>query len=513
MLDAALALARRGLLVFPLHTPTGNAARPCSCGKADCKSVGKHPRTRDGLKGGSADETQIRRWWEMWPDANIGLVTGARSGPAGLVVLDIDGPRGEQSIKDGGYSVDDAPQVMTGKGRHVYYRQDNQWLKNFTGRLPGVDLRAEGGYVVAPPSLHANGKRYEWLDGQDIEALQGLPPVPAWIIALAREGARDVDGVARSKLADKRDLGEGERNAGLASLGGRLRRAGMEGPEIEIALQAANRERCKPPLDDAEVTAIAESVARYAPGEMLGHGAPDDELMAASQAVAELLRTQGVAPQVIEEVNAKAHKAVQAKREQSRAMSLEIVEVVHRVAAGDAAVFDVVLRYGDKVATMVAMEAASLLSYKAVLASALAQKLCLPVSKEAASMWPSIVMASVDEAQTVERAPEEDVVSALIDYAREWMDGLELVDDPIEVMNDPRNCGFLLTEDGGDVLCFSGKVLQANWVRDVPDAKRKDWARAQKFLGITRKLVRSKTANKVLTFRAVKKVVARQSDL
>ena len=82
----ALRYATAGWYVIPLHSPVPNAG--CSCGKADCKSIGKHPRTRRGLKDATIDEQTIRQWWRTWPDANVGIVTGARSG---LLVIDIDG--------------------------------------------------------------------------------------------------------------------------------------------------------------------------------------------------------------------------------------------------------------------------------------------------------------------------------------------------------------------------------------------------------------------------------------
>ena len=93
-LDAALDYASRGWAVIPLHHPT--TARPCSCGRADCDSPGKHPRTDHGVKDATTDETAIRRWWGQDPAANVGIATGAVSG---IAVVDID-PRngGRQSV-------------------------------------------------------------------------------------------------------------------------------------------------------------------------------------------------------------------------------------------------------------------------------------------------------------------------------------------------------------------------------------------------------------------------------
>ena len=85
-LAAALDYGRRGWAVVPLHTLTGDG---CSCGRLDCSSPGKHPRIKTGAdhSAASTDAEQISQWWSLWPDANIGLVTGRRSG---LLVVDVD---------------------------------------------------------------------------------------------------------------------------------------------------------------------------------------------------------------------------------------------------------------------------------------------------------------------------------------------------------------------------------------------------------------------------------------
>src|SRR5271154_2337950 len=93
LLEAALDYVGRGWRVIPLHTPT---LEGCSCRKASCYSVGKHPRISNGLDGASLDVPMINRWWTMWPDANIGVVTGPHSG---VVVLDVDGAVGQASLK------------------------------------------------------------------------------------------------------------------------------------------------------------------------------------------------------------------------------------------------------------------------------------------------------------------------------------------------------------------------------------------------------------------------------
>ena len=87
LLDAALSYAACGWQVFPCHTPTGAG---CSCRRA-CGRIGKHPRTRNGLKDATTSQTTIRQWWKQWPQANIAVATGTVSG---LVVLDEDTYKG-----------------------------------------------------------------------------------------------------------------------------------------------------------------------------------------------------------------------------------------------------------------------------------------------------------------------------------------------------------------------------------------------------------------------------------
>ena len=95
-LDAALAYAKMGWHVIPLHTPTGKSGQ-CSCGRAECgNSIGKHPRVKDWPNNASTEANTIKKWWDKWPNANIGIATGAKSG---IVVLDVDGPEGAATLK------------------------------------------------------------------------------------------------------------------------------------------------------------------------------------------------------------------------------------------------------------------------------------------------------------------------------------------------------------------------------------------------------------------------------
>jgi Bifunctional DNA primase/polymerase, N-terminal len=158
LLLAALGYAREGMPVLPLHTPAGKGS--CSCGQADCDRVGKHPRWHPrlitaGLHHSSTDAQRIDAWWSTWPQANVGIRTGIVCD-----VCDIDTPAGLAAVQD--LVGEQVPTVLTGSGGfHLYFAATG--AGNRTRLLPGVDWRGAGGYVVAPPSLHASGERYRWI--------------------------------------------------------------------------------------------------------------------------------------------------------------------------------------------------------------------------------------------------------------------------------------------------------------------------------------------------------------
>lgn len=158
--DAALLYARLGCLVLPLYTGV-NGLCDCWLGHA-CGSPGKHPRLQHGSRGATNDRRLIRSWWRTWPRANVGIATGT---PSGLFVLDIDPPHGgNESL-----SIIESEQgrlpltytVETGSGgQHRYFSMvgTDPPIRNSAGKLgPGLDVRGQGGYVVAPPSVTPSG--------------------------------------------------------------------------------------------------------------------------------------------------------------------------------------------------------------------------------------------------------------------------------------------------------------------------------------------------------------------
>ncbi|MEO6829441.1 MAG: bifunctional DNA primase/polymerase, partial [Acidobacteriaceae bacterium] len=146
----------------------------------------------------------------------------------------------------------------TRKGCHYYFRAPlGVPIRNSAGILgKGLDIRADGGYVVAPPSLHPSGLLYKWLVPE-----QPLAEVPTWMLTKLSEAK---PASAPQQMQDAA-IGEGGRNAALTSLAGTMRRRGMEPEAIEAALLKENETRCQPPLAASEVRNIASSVARYQP--------------------------------------------------------------------------------------------------------------------------------------------------------------------------------------------------------------------------------------------------------
>jgi hypothetical protein len=154
--------AKHGWAVIPLHSVRAGG---CTCGKVRCGSPGKHPRTPNGLKDGGTDAATIEAWWSRWPDANVGILLGA---VAGMVAIDVD-PRngGDASLAELEAEYGALPATVEaltgGGGRHLFFAHAGGKL---AGRLrAGIDVKADGGYVVAPPSLHASGERYRWRKG------------------------------------------------------------------------------------------------------------------------------------------------------------------------------------------------------------------------------------------------------------------------------------------------------------------------------------------------------------
>ena len=269
LVQAALKLAAHGYAVFP------------------CAPRGKQPITANGCKDATRDPEQIRAWWQRTPAANIGIATGK---PSGIVVLDVDededkGISGGESLKlwEGEFgALPDTWQILTGGGgTHYLFRTDRE-VRNRAGMLEGVDVRGDGGYIIAPPSIHPSGRAYVWEESS--RDLREPAPLPEELYLLMTGHGREGP---RFELPAR--IGEGQRNDLLFRLAASLQAKGLSDAALYAAVQAENVARCQPPLPEPEVRALIESALRYDKGE--------DRELAGSVAKGELDRIAGAGNQ------------------------------------------------------------------------------------------------------------------------------------------------------------------------------------------------------------------------
>ena len=259
MLRAALGYAK--LLkwkVFPLHHIEDGQ---CSCRNAECKNPGKHPRWKkglieNGLKAATSEEKKIRRFWALWPDANIGIATGSASG---FWVLDVDtkddGPASLEELTNAYGDLPETVEAITGSGGSHYLFAHEEGIQNQASQIAkGLDIRGEGGYIVASPSIHISGKTYEWeISSRPLET--NVQEAPDWLLALIRAntGNKPVAKPVSHWTTILQGVGDGQRNHSAASLTGYLLRKGLD-PEIAFLLiNGWNRGMNNPPMDDAEL--------------------------------------------------------------------------------------------------------------------------------------------------------------------------------------------------------------------------------------------------------------------
>jgi hypothetical protein len=235
-----------------------------------CKPGGKEPLTAHGFKDATTDPDRIRAWWSRWPDANIAMPTGKRSG---FVVVDVDPEHGGYDslaeLHEGGHELPLTATIKTGGGGvHHYLRYpEGEEIRNSAGKLgPGLDIRAEGGYVIVPPSVTEGP--YEVLHKRPIAEM------PEWLIerltAPSRTSESHVVTIPRAKVPgsglEGPEIVERERNTTLYKIACSLRARGHEREEIQEGLERVNRERCATPLEGEELSKIAKSASRHAPG-------------------------------------------------------------------------------------------------------------------------------------------------------------------------------------------------------------------------------------------------------
>lgn len=166
VVDYALRYAAKGWHVLPIHsrilTPDGEPR--CSCGRVHCASAAKHPIISNGLKAATTEPAIIEKWWKKWPSANVAIRTGRISG---LAVVDVDGANGMRTLQK---FVDNCGKlrkprglVKTARGHHFYYELAESLATRPETNGNGLGIRADGAYVVAPPSVHLSGHVYQWV--------------------------------------------------------------------------------------------------------------------------------------------------------------------------------------------------------------------------------------------------------------------------------------------------------------------------------------------------------------
>ncbi len=251
-LDLLIKYTRAGFKIFPVHNPVKNG---CSCpqGRA-CVSIGKHPRTKQGVLDATSEQEAIYNWHSRWPEANWGIATGEASG---VIVLDVDiKSNGPESLKK--FRIPVTPTVITGSGGlHYYFRYPGFEVKNSSNKIgPGLDIRGLNGYVVLPPSLHESGGIYEWkIKPKDVG---GFRDIPKDLLSKIRKAK------SRKLTADEDGLIEnGQRNDMLVATAGWMRGRGFNSRAVGVALQAINAEACEKPLREEEIFKIVKSSERW----------------------------------------------------------------------------------------------------------------------------------------------------------------------------------------------------------------------------------------------------------
>ncbi len=272
---AALKYAAQGFKVLPLHYVKPDGV--CSCGGAvknsHCKPA-KHPYGKlvpRGLNDASSDPEVIRKWFAD-DNLNIGIVTGE---PSKIFVVDQDdrddGDRSMQSLIDRFGPLPMTVTQKTGNGKHYIFKlPEGVDIRNSQKQLgSGIDIRGTGGYIVAAPSKHANGRNYELFDNLELKH-ENIAEAPSWLIDMVKNKSKS----SASKTELNNDLihtnqfhiperieDGGGREAFLLEYAGHLRHRGIDQDAIEITLLEYNRKRIVPPLDEK---AVLDRARRYA---------------------------------------------------------------------------------------------------------------------------------------------------------------------------------------------------------------------------------------------------------
>jgi Bifunctional DNA primase/polymerase, N-terminal/Primase C terminal 1 (PriCT-1) len=239
LLKAALAVARNGKPVFP------------------CKPGGKEPLTRRGHIDATTDPRKIHMWWKRWPNANIAVPTGGRSG---VLVVDVDHPASLDALeaKHGQFPETRTHSTGSGGTHLIFAYPEGSDIRNSAGKLgEGLDVRGEGGYIIVPPSRTT--RPYEVLDALP------LADTPPWLRETLTKPKRPAGKVrmihtAPSIGADGSPILQGSRDDTLARIAGRLHDGSRSLDDLTAQLLEINARRCEPPLPEQQVVKVARSI-------------------------------------------------------------------------------------------------------------------------------------------------------------------------------------------------------------------------------------------------------------
>ncbi len=238
-----------GLAVFPLQ------------GKVP------YPGSRGCLEA-TTDLTTIRQWEGYYGDCNWGVATGEQSG---VFVVDVDDwDSWMRLVKMHGNVGEPWISSTPSGGVHLWYAHPSEGVRNSASSVAaGVDVRGEGGYIVAPPSVLPNGA-YTWDEMNWPERLEWPSDAPDWLLRLIwqKRESRQKQGYRAAPMVK-----EGGRHDELVRLAGYLRRIGLEGDEIKVTLDSFNQRRCVPPWPQHEVDHLAyDAHYRWEPAPTLRVG-------------------------------------------------------------------------------------------------------------------------------------------------------------------------------------------------------------------------------------------------
>lgn len=240
----------------------------CGCGDIACASPGKHPIGRlapNGVHSATFDARRVDDWFDHGP-INLGIACGPESG---VVALDVD-PRngGDETLAELEQTRGALPATWRfltgGGGEHILFRHPGRAIANSASSLGrGLDLKGDGGYIVAPPSRHQSGRTYEISVDHHPDEVQ-LANAPTWVLGPPAGSAAigSISGPTDWPRFTRTDIVEGGRNSELSRLAGHLLRRWTDPHVVLDLLLGFNALRCKPPLGEAEVLGIVASIAR-----------------------------------------------------------------------------------------------------------------------------------------------------------------------------------------------------------------------------------------------------------